>query len=186
MPLMLKLQGAIASKNKGLKNQVEHEVRDILANLDTSAELNFQRYFGISIGDLQAKIDVAKNMSDLVVSSNVIPEQISTSGTWVGIQDKFVKLQTNAVSARGNFSESFSTQVDGTYAVPKGLTTVTKYMWAGEQININVLTNKTSLDLNHVLNALVMAGALSGVALLGEKVLLPASNAVLDRIASEV
>lgn len=184
-----RLQVAFGKKNSHLLDEIKAYNDQILAQLDVTPEVNFERFFGRSPEDIRRELQEIIEKTTAVLNSGYNGKGIfglmvdSYWGMRDGVKENLENLQKQAIEAKANFDRYFQWDEEtGEYQIPEELTLATSYLWATQQMENFVKGKFFEVETRHLVNLLLMAGGLAGFVGLTENVLLPATDAVLDRV----
>lgn len=174
------LQLAFVQKNKGLLSEIQANTRNVLSRLDIDPNENFKRFFGI------LPLEIRNTLVDMETRCN----QAVDSGYdgrfdsgWEAVKTNLDTTRQQATRSISDFDSFFSFDKEtGNYEIPKGLTEITKYLWATREIMQYARNRSADVIIRHPLNALVMALGLFGIAITAEKTVFPAMDKAADRI----
>lgn len=186
--------------NDRLMVEVQNYSRQVLSQLDVSPEVNFQRFFGVLPNEMRNQLLQIEDIINKALKSGYnggsfigfyfdnekIKAQTINDSNWGknnGVKEHLEKLKQQAREAREQFDHYFHwDESTGKYQIPSQLTLVTSYLWATQQMESFVRRKFLNIKAVPYLNALLLGMGLCGVGLLTEGLVLPATDAVLDKM----
>lgn len=183
-----RLQVAFGKKNSHLLDEIKAYNDEILVQLDVTPEVNFERFFGRSPEDIRKELQEIIEKTTAVLNSGYNGKGIFgllVDPYWEmrdGVKENLENLQKQAIEAKANFDRYFQWDEEtGEYQIPEELTLATSYLWATQQMENFVRGKSLEVETRHLVNLLLMAGGLAGFVGLIENIILPASDAVIDK-----
>jgi hypothetical protein len=177
------IQKAFVKENQDLLGEIQDHARRVVAQMNVPPEQSFKRFFGRTPEEIRA------NLADIIEKCEIASHYKEPSGLFgpsdwekAKLGEYFARLTEIAGQARERFDKYFSyDEESGQYTVPTELTEILNAMWATKETLSFVRRKEIALKTQHLWDAGFAGAVMALSAALGEYIIFPASDSLLNR-----
>ena len=179
------IQLKFVKKNNDLYQELSAHNAQVIRELDCGDDENFSRYFDMDLHEMRNQLAHIKDTCLAVLEVDDSKIDWGNRNEWKKVKPLIESMCQRAQQHLESFDIFFQhdqTSTGSTFTIPREFTTLTKYLWATEQITGYANNKASQVGLRHFLNALGLGAGLAAIAGVSEHFIFPGSDNLMEKI----